>query len=124
MKQIKLYYDDDCPFCKEYSKYIELRKKFDISLINARDDLEKMALFKDKGFDINSGMIVELDEKIYQGADAAIILDDCIKKDKLIDKILSFFVKLPGFKQVIYPVVLVFRKAILKIFGKSLEIKF
>ncbi len=124
MKQISLYYDDECPFCKEYSKYIELRKKHDVQVLNARESIEKIKTFREKGFDINDGMIVELDGDIYQGADAAKLLDECISKDKFLDKFISFFVNLPVFKQVIYPVVLFFRRVILKIFGKEPDIKY
>ena len=56
LKKIKLYYDHECPFCKEYSKYVELRKTFDIEIINAREELEKINAFKNKGFDINDGI--------------------------------------------------------------------
>lgn len=124
MKQISLYYDDECPFCKEYSKYIKLRKKYDVQVLNARESIEKIKTFKEKGFDINDGMIVELDGAIYQGADAAKLLDDCISKNKLIDKLISFFVKVPGFKQVIYPVILLFRRIVLKVSGRNPDIKY
>jgi len=69
-------------------------------------------------------MMVELDGDIYQGADAAKLLDDCISKDKFLDKCISFFVKFPGFKQVIYPVVLVVRRIVLKISGRNPDIKY
>jgi predicted DCC family thiol-disulfide oxidoreductase YuxK len=124
LKQISLYYDEECPFCKEYSKYIELRKKYDVQVLNARDSIEKIKIFREKGFDINDGMIVELDEDIFQGADAAKLLDECISKDKIIDKMISFFVKVPGFKQVIYPVVLVVRRIVLKVSGRDPDIKY
>jgi predicted DCC family thiol-disulfide oxidoreductase YuxK len=124
LKQISLYYDDECPFCKEYSKYIELRKKYDIQVLNARESIEKIKTFREKGFDINNGMIVELDGDIYQGSDAAKLLDDCISKNRLIDKLISFFVKFHGFKQVIYPIVLVFRRVVLKVSGKNPNIKY
>jgi len=72
MKKIKLYYDDDCPFCKEYSKYIQLRQKYDVELLNARDCIDEIVLFKEKGMDINEGFIVEfVDDAItLQGAAA------------------------------------------------------
>jgi predicted DCC family thiol-disulfide oxidoreductase YuxK len=39
-KTIKLYYDGDCPFCKKYAIFVDMRKKFDIQLINAREAKE------------------------------------------------------------------------------------
>lgn len=124
MKQISLYYDDECPFCKDYIKYIELRKKYEVQAINARETIEKIKTFREKGFDINNGMLVEFDGAIYQGADAAKFLDECISKNGLLDKLISFSVKLPGFKQLIYPVVLLSRRIILKFLGKNPDIKY
>jgi len=124
LKKINLYYDDECPFCKKYSKYIELRKKFDIKIINARDSINEIKNFRTKGFDINDGMIIELDDNIYQGADAAKVLDGCTLKDNFLDNFFSFFIRVPGFKGIIYPSILFIRMIILKISGKNPDIAY
>ena len=121
MKKVKLYYDDECPFCKEYSKYIELRKQCDIELCNARDNLKKIEEFRVKGYDINNGMIVEIedDSMLYLGADAAKILDSMIAKKGFIDKSMSFIVKLPLFNSIIYPIIKAIRIVLLKLLGRD-----
>jgi predicted DCC family thiol-disulfide oxidoreductase YuxK len=124
LKQINLYYDNECPFCKEYSKYIELRKKYDVHIINARVSIERIKFFKEKGFDINDGMIVETNDKIYHGADAAEFLDKCIHKSTFIDYLIGFFIKIPGFKGILYPFVKIIRLLLLKIYGKNTNIKY
>ena len=67
LNKIKLYYDKECPFCNEYSKYVELRKVYDMEIINAREALDKVKDYKDKGFDINNGMIIEFEDKFSKG---------------------------------------------------------
>jgi len=124
LKTIKLYYDKECPFCNEYSKYIELRKVYDIEIINAREELEKLNDFKNKGFDINNGMIIEYEGNIFQGSDAIKIIDKYILKKGAIDIFLSFIINLPGFKQIIYPLVKVLRIIILKSLGRSSKINY
>ena len=124
LKKIKLYYDRECPFCKEYSKYVELRKTFDIEIINAREDLEKLNAFKNKGFDINDGMIIEHEGNIFQGSDAVKIIDNYILKKSGIDIFFSFIINLPGFKQIIYPLVKAVRIIILKSLGRSTKINY
>ncbi len=121
MKKIKLYYDDKCPFCKEYSKYIELRKQYDIEMCNARDNLDKIEEFRVKGYDINNGMIVEIedDSMLYLGADAAKVLDSMISKKGFMDKGMSFIVKLPLFNSIIYPIIKAIRIVLLKFLGKD-----
>ena len=121
MRRVKFYYDGECPFCKEYSKYIELRKKYDIEILNARDNLEKIIEFRAKGYDIDEGMILEVspDEKLYHGADAAKVLDRMIEKKGVFDKFISMVVELKFFKSIVYPMVKFVRIVLLKLMGKQ-----
>lgn len=124
LKTIKLYYDKECPFCNEYSKYVELRKIYDIEIINAREELEKLNDFKDKGFDINHGMIIEYEGNIFQGSDAIKIIDKYIIKKGIVDRLMSLFIHLPGFKSIIYPIVKIIRLVVLKLLGRNTKINF
>lgn len=124
MKKIKLFYDRDCPFCKEYSNYVELRKEYDIQLINARDSIEEIIDFRKDGFDINNGMIVEYENKIYQGADAIKLINEFISKKKKADRLLSWFVKTAIFKSYVYPIILKIRKILLKAMSRDPKIRY
>ena len=121
MRKVKFYYDGECPFCKEYSKYIELRKKYDIEILNARDNLEKIIEFRAKGYDIDEGMILEVSpgKKLYHGADAAKVLDRMIEKKGVFDKFISMVVELKFFKSIVYPIVKFVRIVLLKLMGKQ-----
>ncbi len=125
MKKIKLYYDGDCPFCKEYSQYVKLKQQFDIELVNARDCRDAILRFKENGFDINDGFIIESleDGLILQGADAVQKLDKTLEKTTLIDSFISVVVNSIFFKKVIYPVVKVVRVVVLKLIGLNPNIK-
>jgi len=126
MNKIILYYDDDCPFCKEYSKYIKLRQKYDVELLNARDCIDKILLFKEEGMDINEGFIVEfVDEGMtLQGAAAVKELDKTLNKTGIVDKTISAIVRTSLFQSVLYPVVKVVRIVLLKLIGKDPNIKY
>ena len=126
MNKIILYYDDDCPFCKEYSKYIKLRQKYDVELLNARDCIDKILLFKEEGMDINEGFIVEfVDEGMtLQGAAAVKELDKTLNKTGIVDKTISAIVRTSLFQSVLYPVVKVVRIVLLKLIGKDTNIKY
>jgi len=124
LKTIKLYYDKECPFCNEYSKYVELRKIYDIEIINAREELDKLNDFKDKGFDINHGMIIEYEGNIFQGSDAIKIIDNYIIKKGILDRLMSLFIHFPGFKSIIYPAVKIIRLIVLKLLGRNTKINF
>ena len=123
--KLELYYDYECPFCKEYSKYVVLKKKYDVSLFNARENIQQIKKLKEKGFDINTGMILVVDEdEMYHGADAARKLDAILYKQNLLDKFLSFIVRLPGFKLMIYPSIKLLRNIVLRLAGKNPNIKY
>lgn len=124
LKKINLYYDEECPFCKEYSKYIELRKKYDIKIFNARESTDKIKVFRNKGFDINDGMIIEYESEIFQGSDAVKIIDKYIDKKSVFDQFISVIINLPGFKLVVYPIVKFLRIMILKLLGRNPKINY
>ena len=58
--KVELFYDQECPFCREYSKFVMLRKKYDISIYNARENISVLINFRNQGYDINTGMIVQI----------------------------------------------------------------
>lgn len=124
LKKINLYYDEDCPFCMEYSKYVELRKKYDIKIFNARESIDKIKVFRNKGFDINDGMIIEYESEIFQGSDAVKIIDKYIDKKSVFDQFISVIINLPGFKLVVYPIVKFLRIMILKLLGRNPKINY
>lgn len=124
LKKINLYYDEECPFCKKYSKYIELRKKYDIKIFNARESTDKIKVLRNKGFDINDGMIIEYESEIFQGSDAVKIIDKYIDKKRVFDQFISVIINLPGFKLVVYPIVKFLRIMILKLLGKNPKINY
>ena len=118
--KIQLYYDNECPFCREYSKFVNIKKKIHITLHNARDEKKAINNFRKKGFDINTGMILLINDKdIYHGAKAGIKLDQLIDKTTFFDNFISFTVNLKIFAPIIYPTVKLFRNIILRLSGKN-----
>jgi len=116
--QIKLYYDKECPFCKKYAQILKLKQNHEVNILNARENQKDILFFKEKGFDINEGFIIFIEEKeILQGSEAVIFLD------KLSEKKL-FLVDTWLFKKIAYPIIKLVRKAILLILGKNPNIKF
>ena len=43
-KKIKIFYDGGCVFCNNYIQLVKLKKDFDVSLVNLRDNLEDAQL--------------------------------------------------------------------------------
>lgn len=71
----KIYYDGDCPFCTKYVGLINLRKAVgDVDLINLREDDKNREALTREGFDLDQGLVVDLDGKRVGGADATHLL--------------------------------------------------
>lgn len=114
--KIELYYDKQCPFCNSYANYIKLKKEHNLILINARESFKDIKLFRTKGFDINDGFIIKVDEnEIYQGADAIIFLNELAKRK-------VYFPNNSFFKLYVYTFIKTLRKIVLFILGKKSDL--
>ncbi len=115
--KIEIYYDKECPFCNKYTQILKLKQEHEVIIKNAREDLEKLRYFYSYGFDINNGIIVQVDDEIYQGAKAIYVLDSLSIKN-------NFLYGTKLFEVFLYPIIKIFRKIVLFILGKSSKIRF
>ena len=66
-----LLYDGDCPACSAYVAVARLRQLYpDLRIISARSEPALVAGLRQDGFEINEGMVLCLDGRIYFAADA------------------------------------------------------
>lgn len=114
--KIEVFYDKECPFCSLYSKYISIKEKHELILLNARENIKELEKLKKEGFNIDEGFIVRADYvKLYQGADAILFLNT-VSNRKL------YFTNNKVFKNIIYPFIKSLRKKVLFISGKSIDL--
>jgi len=85
---LKIYYDGECPFCKNYIILQNLKYYFKkIEIKNARDCMDEMRLFMQKGYNIDDGMILLYDNKIYYGYEVIQFLSFYTKEQNFLFKI-------------------------------------
>jgi predicted DCC family thiol-disulfide oxidoreductase YuxK len=66
-----LLYDGDCPACGAYVAIARLRQLYpDLRIVSARSEPALVAGLRQRGFEINEGMILSLDGRIHFAADA------------------------------------------------------
>ena len=66
-----LVYDWQCPACNLYCRLLCIGESGgQFRLLNARDNPDVMKEITTRGFDIDQGMILKLDDNLYYGADA------------------------------------------------------
>lgn len=74
---IELVYDGDCPFCSASAHMVRLKQAVgQLRIHNARDitDTPLMAQIRAQGFDLNQGIIVSYQDRLYHGEDALYLL--------------------------------------------------
>lgn len=69
-ENIELIYDDQCPVCRTYCKNIKVDESIKLSLIDARQKSDIMDAVTAKGFDIDQGMVLNVNGTLYYGSDA------------------------------------------------------
>ena len=118
-EEILLYYDGECPICRNYKEYLELRKKYDIRILNARDHLDEMKELERIGCDINQGMILVVDGLVSQGENALGVLFYLSGTKGFCDKLLFRLIQTHEIRICVYPLIKGIRKIMLFLLGVS-----
>ena len=68
---MQLLYDRECPVCDYYCQRIDIRDSAgELIRIDARDQSDVLDEVTQLGLDIDEGMVLKADDKIYYGSDA------------------------------------------------------
>lgn len=121
INQIIIFYDEECPFCKNYTNFLKLKKSFDLKLIDARKnkiEIENIC----KNLDINDGFVVVYENQCYQGANALEVLNSAVDKTTILGKLHFFFAYENTFSKFLYKILFILRKFILFILRKDSKI--
>jgi predicted DCC family thiol-disulfide oxidoreductase YuxK len=112
-------YDGDCPFCRSYVRLMALRKRVGaVDLINARSDDGCVKEARDKGYDLNEGMLAIYGDGIYYGSDALALISTLSSNDNFAQRVLSRILANPARARFLYPLMKAGRRIILLILGK------
>ena len=64
-------YDGECPFCNHFAELLELKSKIkNISILDGRKNPDLIKDLLKKGYDLDNGAILLMDENIFHGAEA------------------------------------------------------
>lgn len=113
---INIYYDGECPFCRSYIAYADLKRRYgQVNLVDARQTPDKVADFFAAGFNLDDGFIVELDGELHSGGDAMWIIHSALSpKHKMITRL-----KNRRALSLIYPALRFCRNLLLRFLGKK-----
>ncbi len=74
MESLLIIYDGACPFCSAYVSLLRLRSDFRVELLSARSDDKRVSDYRSRGYRLDEGMLVVLNQTVYVGAEAMHVL--------------------------------------------------
>ena len=117
---MKIFYDGECPFCTNYVKYIRLKEASgQLDLVNIREDAQAFKLLTAKNFDLDEGMVAEVDGQYYHGEDALHIMALMSSKSSLFNKMNAAVFSSHKLSKFLYPILRAGRNLTLFFLGKE-----
>lgn len=117
--QITIVYDGDCPFCGAYVRMSRLRASAgQVRLVDARGDDPAVGRARAAGLDLNRGMVVELEGRLYHGDGAMVLLSALSTPRGLFNRLMRAAFRSPRRAAVLYPVLVAGRNLTLRLLGR------
>ena len=120
-EEIALIYDAECPVCVAYSGSVDVddEKASGIRRINARSDDALVKQAREAGIDLDEGMVVMHDGKMYHGAEALNIMARFAPDRGFGNRLNKLLFSNPTVSRLSYPVLRAGRNTLLRILGRK-----
>lgn len=118
--EILLVYDRECPACDTYCQLVEVEPSAGrLTLVDARDRTPVMEEITRAGLDIDQGMVVKMDGKIYYGSDAIHALALVSSRSGVFNRLSHYAFRSKRMAHLLYPPLRAGRNLLLKILRKT-----
>lgn len=115
---ILLVYDGACPLCRTFGKAVRLREAVgELQLINARDNPLILNEINARGFNLDEGIVVKYNDKLYFGSDALQLIALLSTNQTWFNKITAYIFRSPFLSRMLYPFLRSLRNLLLHING-------
>jgi predicted DCC family thiol-disulfide oxidoreductase YuxK len=115
-----LVYDGECPFCSTFARYVRVRNALgDLRLFNAREGGPLIEEIKQRGIDLNEGMVLVVDDEYYFGSECMNRLALMSTGSGLFNALNGFIFSRPLLAKLLYPLLKFGRRVTLKLLGRS-----
>jgi predicted DCC family thiol-disulfide oxidoreductase YuxK len=113
-------YDGECPFCAAYVRMTRLRDSAGpVTLVDARTaDHPVLARIRERGLDLDRGMVVELDGQLHHGDAAMTALALLTTPSGAFNRAVRAVFRRPGLARVVYPPMVAGRNLTLRLLGR------
>ena len=115
-----LMYDGECPFCSQYVKLVRIRDSIGgLKLLNARDGGPQYDEVLRAGLDLDEGMVLKLNDRLYHGEDCIHALAMLSEPKGFFNRINVWVFKSPKRAAFLYPILRAGRNLALKLLGRK-----
>ena len=115
-----LLYDGECPFCRFYAQKsgFQTPDGRPLALIDANRAPERISELREAGCEVDEGMVLVLDGRSYQGADAMTALEAMTSGTGWFNRLAKRFASNPKRARAFYPWFRRLRRAALRVRGR------
>lgn len=118
-QSITILYDGQCPFCTRYVALMRLRATVGkVVLVDARSDAAEVSAAIAQGLDLDEGMVVIWDGRMFYGAQAVHLLATLSGSGGVLNRIQRALFSSPDRAAWIYPVLAQGRRLFLRMVGR------
>lgn len=115
-----LLYDGECPFCTRYVAFLRLQQAIGpVKLIDAREGGPELEEVRAAGFDIDEGMALKLNGRIYHGADCIHVLALSSTRSGMFNRVNTAIFSSPRLSRMLYPALRSMRNVTLRGLGRE-----
>jgi len=113
-------YDGQCPFCSHYVQLVRLRETLgQIKLIDARKGGPQVDEVRKAGLDLDEGMVLKLDGRLYHGAECIHRLALLSTRSSWFNRVNAALFRSQRASRLLYPALRGGRNAVLRMLGRS-----
>jgi len=121
VSEIAIVYDGQCPFCQQYTRLMRIRSSAgEVRLIDARSDDPLVAEVVRRGYDLDHGMVVSMDDNIYHGAEAMHVLAMLSTRAGWFNRFSYYIFRSKRIAAFLYPMLRAGRNLVLRLLGHKL----
>jgi predicted DCC family thiol-disulfide oxidoreductase YuxK len=115
-----IVYDGQCPFCSKYVELVRLRESLGkVKLINAREGGAVVDEIRAAGLDLDDGMVLKLDGRLYHGAECIHMLALLSTRSGWFNRVTAAVFRSHTTSRLLYPALRAGRNAVLRLLGRS-----
>lgn len=119
--QVLIVYDGDCPLCSAFARLYKIKESVgSLKIINAREaDSEIIDQINARGFNLDLGFVVKVDDVFYHASDATNILALIGSDSGIFNRLNILIFRSKNLSKVVYPLARALRNFALWIKGKK-----